>query len=88
MGFPGVPFSEELPSFVHHTDMLDYLKMYCTRYQLERFIHFNMHVEKITPLDSKAGFCGDSVRWEVNCKNTLSGEEVTEVFDAVLVCNG
>ena len=88
MGFPGFPFKQDLPSFVHHSDMLDYLKMYCAHYRLERFVHFNLHVEKVTPTEAKAGFCGDTVQWEVTSKHTLSGEKATEIFDAVLVCNG
>ena len=88
MGFPGFPFKEDLPSFVHHSDMLDYLRTYCAHYRLERFIHFNTHVERVAPVETGTGFCGDSVRWSVTSKNTLSGERGVEMFDAVLVCNG
>lgn len=68
--------------------MLEYLKMYSMHYQLDRFIQFNMHVERVVPIETKVGFCGDSVQWEVTTKHTMSGEKQAEVFDAVLVCNG
>ena len=94
MAFPGFPFSQDLPSFVHHTDMLEYLKKYTNHYKLERFISFSTLVETILPVESATkclqenGLCLDQIKWEVTSRNLISNTSTTEVFDAVLVCNG
>ncbi|KAH3772799.1 dimethylaniline monooxygenase [N-oxide-forming] 1-like [Dreissena polymorpha] len=81
MAFPGFPFPEELPSFMHHTDVQNYLERYCSHYGLERYLLFNTKVQQVTPLrrDSKT-------EWNVTyCTN---GKQHCEIFDAVMVCNG
>lgn len=93
MAFPGYPFRKELPSFVHHTDMLSYLQQYTAHYDLEKYISFCTVVEQITPVpynpkQESDGVWLDGVKWEVSSRHLPSDTSVTEVFDAILVCNG
>lgn len=94
MAFPGFSFSEDLPSFVHHTDMLTYLQKYTAHYKIEEFISFYTLIERVVPVEcaktSLPGnrLCLDQVKWKVTSRHLLSNTSRTELFDAVLVCNG
>ena len=96
MAFPGFPFRKELPSFVHHSDMLFYLQQYAAHYNLEEHISFQTLVEKVTPIpcrlkqgdDEEGSAWVDDVQWELRSRHIPSSTVVTEVFDTVLVCNG
>ena len=50
MLFPGFPFRSDLPSFVTHSDMLDYLQHYTEHYDLHKHVQFHTVVEGICPL--------------------------------------
>lgn len=50
MHFPELPFKEDLPSFVSHVDMLEYLKLYTTHFSLHKHIHFHTNVERVEPV--------------------------------------
>jgi hypothetical protein len=54
----------ELPSFPHHSDVLNYLHQYADRYNLHRFVKFNYSVEPVAPvgclrdhLNKENGYC-------------------------------
>ena len=38
MAFPDLPFPSHLPSFMHHTDVLQYLKDYTDKFDLRKYI--------------------------------------------------
>lgn len=50
MLFPGFPFKKDLPSFIQHTDMLEYLQQYSAHYDLHRYIQFRTLVERVQPV--------------------------------------
>ena len=80
MAFPDFPFQDLEESFVHHSQVLDYLKQYCEHFQLERFIQFNTMVEKVKP--------SEDTKWTVISKCLKTSQETVEEFDSVMVCNG
>ena len=49
MAFPDFPFPEEIESYLHHTQVYDYLKNYAAHFKLENFIHKNWVVKYVTP---------------------------------------
>ena len=86
MCFPGFPFSPQLPSFPHHSDVLSYLNQYAKRYNLHQFIHFECLVELIEPAHKtisprKNGF--HSHHLDVVCAEQKEEEDVGEFEDMV-----
>ena len=57
MAFPDFPFSENLPSFPYHSDVLHYLQRYAEHHNLSRLIKFRTLVEKVVPVKRDLG-CG------------------------------
>lgn len=90
MCFQDFPFDDSLPSFVHHSDVMKYLKQYAHHYQLYQFISFNTQVMRVTPLHGSTTLIGDCqvCRWEIETCNVLTGKITKDQFDIVLVCNG
>ena len=100
MQFPDLPFRKDLPSYVGHADMLEYLQQYTAHYNLHQYIHFNTLIEKVesVPVESQAvsetadpergPACLDSVKWKIQSKNLKTGALTEALYDAVLVCNG
>ena len=85
MAFPDFPFPKDLPSFVKHTEIYKYLENYAEHFQLKQHIKFSTTVEMVEPLSQEDGL----VRWKVKSRNLLHKENSeTEIFDAVMVCNG
>ncbi|OWF48026.1 flavin-containing monooxygenase FMO GS-OX5-like [Mizuhopecten yessoensis] len=85
MAFPDFPFRGDLPSYVRHGDVLEYLESYADQFDLFKYIKFSTTVIWVEPLTSP-----DKVTWQVTYK-ALSDSVVTPVtenFDAVMVCNG
>jgi len=79
MAFPGFPFASQEKSFVHHTEVLEYLEQYTEAYSLRQYIQFNTQVLKVTPKEG---------RWEVTTLELNTREETTDTYNAVVVCNG
>lgn len=50
MFFPGFPFPSHLPSFVHHSQVLDYLQAYASHYDINQFISFGTLVDQVKPV--------------------------------------
>ena len=54
MAFPDFPFDEKLPSFMRHTDVLDYLEKYAAHFNVLKFvkvysyIHTHAHIYMCT----------------------------------------
>ena len=101
MPFSGFPFDPDLPSYISHWDMLDYLKKYTAHYNLTQFIRFRTRVEHVTPVELKATKNGvwssadldreqfeDDIKWTVTTRDLVKDQWKTEEFDYVLVCNG
>jgi len=97
MFFPDFPFKKDLPSFIKHTDVLEYLKQYSMHHHLHRYIQFCTLVDKVEPVpvhvserESKpeCGILGDSVRWKLTSRSVETGVTKETMYDAVLVCTG
>ncbi|XP_033755055.1 LOW QUALITY PROTEIN: flavin-containing monooxygenase FMO GS-OX5-like [Pecten maximus] len=85
MAFPDFPFRKDLPSFVRHEDMLEYLESYADRFDLLKYIKFSTTVNSVHPQKPHS-----NVTWQVTYKTLTDSDltPVTETFDAVMVCNG
>jgi len=89
MGFPDYPFPEaKTPgrSFLHHSEVLEYLEDYATHFDLLGSIRFRtkVHLVKRKPYENK---------WEVSIENldesTGSRHHHEKLdFDAIMVCSG
>lgn len=104
MRFPDFHFDPHLPSFIHHTEMAKYLQQYAEHFNLIPYIQFNTVVRSIKPAntihvpppvgDDFYGSCelprkGFSfTQWKVTTQNLVTKEVSTEVYDAIVVCNG
>ncbi|PIK51740.1 putative flavin-containing monooxygenase FMO GS-OX-like 4-like [Apostichopus japonicus] len=87
MAFTDFPFRDTLPSFIGHADVLKYLEDYADHFKLLRHIKFWTVVESVTPIKKEES---DREKWIVKVKNVLDKSRPVEsdVFDAVIVCNG
>ena len=101
MDFPDLPFKEELPSFIGHKEMLEYLQDFATTFNLYEDIQFHTHVEKVEPVAKEtladSVQCGtgasgmginDTVKWMVQTRDLEQGTVSKEIYDIVLVCSG
>lgn len=86
MAFPQYPFKSHLPSFITHKDVLNYLTDFSNDYGINNFIKFSHRVEEIHPVytDDNKMF----PQWILTALDLGNKSEHTEVFDAVMVCNG
>ena len=103
MAYLDFQFDPHLPSYLHHTDMLNYLKDYVDHFNIMPLIHFNTVVTRITsngttytpppvgdvrfPVGSpNTSFTFE--QWKITTQNVLTKATTTEIYDAVMVCNG
>jgi len=103
IAFPDFYFDSHLPSFVSRTDVGNYLQQYTDQFQLLPHIQFNTTIVSIAcnktsykshiPGDRqypesespRSGFIFD--QWNVVTRNVHNKENVTKVYDAVLICD-
>lgn len=101
MHFPGFSFPSNLRSFIDHSDVLKYLQDYASHYELNHCIRFGTVVEQVIPVpfddqetsnlappEDDWGTFKDSIRWNVITRDVKSGQRISGLYDAVLVCNG
>jgi len=79
MAFPDFPFANQQKSFLHHSEVLEYLEQYAEAHLLHKYIQFSTQVEQVVPC--KKG-------WEVTTKQLETGQTSTTSYQAVMVCNG
>ena len=86
MSFSDFLMPDDFPPFLRHGHLLRYFRMYADAFGLIRHVRFRAEVVGVR---RTADFEG-SGRWEVKWRRQgdCADGEVTEVFDAVLVCNG
>ncbi|XP_069693152.1 uncharacterized protein [Periplaneta americana] len=84
MPFPDFPFHDTETSFVHHTDVLKYLKEYAKHYDLYKNIRLRTIVKKVSPTSTQNG----KTTWSVVVEDVEGKEEEHLQFDAIMVCNG
>ncbi|GFY40615.1 dimethylaniline monooxygenase 5 [Trichonephila inaurata madagascariensis] len=78
------PPPAEYPNYMHHNQMYEYIKSLAIKGDCVRHIKFHHETRSI----EKANDYEKTGRWRVTCRNTQTGELVTEIFDAVCVCIG
>lgn len=83
MAYSDFPPPAELPNHMHHTEVMEYLRLYADHFKLMPHIQFKTTVLKVrqTPDFAETG------QWEVDTEKP-NGEKETHVFDAVMVCTG
>jgi len=79
MAFPDFPFANQQKSFLHHSEVLEYLEQYAEAHLLSKYIQFSTQVELVVP--GKKG-------WDVTTKQLETGFTSTTSYQAVMVCNG
>ncbi|NXS32793.1 FMO4 monooxygenase, partial [Pomatostomus ruficeps] len=80
--FSDFPFPEDFPSYLPHSLVLEYFRMYARHFDLLRYIRFQTTVLSVRK-------CPDfttSGQWEVVTET--DGVRESHVFDAVMVCTG
>ncbi|XP_015930594.2 uncharacterized protein [Parasteatoda tepidariorum] len=85
MAFPDFPFPHYGGlSYIHHTQVLQYLRDYAEYFDLYKHIKFHKMVEHVKPLTCLGG----KVEWRVTYSDVLTKEKEDKMYDAVMVCNG
>ena len=77
--FSDHPMSKHWPAYLHHSQVLEYLESYASRFDLERHITFRSEVLAAQPVGHL---------WDVTIRDLASGEEQTRTYRAVIVANG
>ncbi|XP_017771385.1 PREDICTED: senecionine N-oxygenase-like [Nicrophorus vespilloides] len=80
MGFPDFPIPEQRKSYLTQAEILDFLNLYADNFELRKNIKFNRLVVKVTPLPDH--------KWKVVSVDKPSKEEIEQIYDSVMVCNG
>lgn len=81
--FSDFPPPAELPNNMHHSEVLQYLRLYAQAFNLLSHIRFQMMVLSVR---RRADFSATG-QWEVETENG-QGQRETHVFDAVIVSTG
>lgn len=80
MQFPNFHFPDTTPSYPSHEIVIDYLKSYVKKFDLEQYIKFHHKVERVIPINDK---------WKLTVTNLANrNENITAIYDAVFVCSG
>jgi dimethylaniline monooxygenase (N-oxide forming) len=84
MSYSDFPVPDEFPNFMHNSKVLEYFYMYMKHFGLEKYVHNNKEILKVSRDESsiKAG------RWRVKVKDLKEGVVSEEIFDGVLICTG
>lgn len=84
MAFSDFPPPKHFPTFLPHTYVLEYFRLYAKNFGLLNYINFKTAIESIEQ-------CPDfeqTGRWKVAYHSAITGQTVSEVFDGVMVCSG
>ncbi|XP_078527008.1 uncharacterized protein LOC144799520 isoform X2 [Lissotriton helveticus] len=89
MAYPDHPFPPNLPSFLHHSQVLAYLESYADHFKVKEHIQFRTLVEHVIPAPRPEGDADGITAWEVTVRYLGDrGGRVTHQFDAIMVCSG
>ncbi len=76
MAYPDFPFKETGKSYLHHTEVRNYLDDYCDHFGLMPFIEFNTKVVEVRPVESK----DNKTTWSVTSQNVANGGSQTRLL--------
>ncbi|XP_069088124.1 dimethylaniline monooxygenase [N-oxide-forming] 2-like isoform X3 [Pleurodeles waltl] len=82
MCYTDFPFPEDFPTYLHNTQVLEYLRMYADHFDLLKYIRFKT---KVCCVKRHADF-HTTGQWDIVTET--DGKQELNVFDAVLVCSG
>ena len=74
-----LPISPDWPTYLHHSQVLEYLELYAEAFDLERTIRFSHKVLSVR---------GEGNAWLVEVEDTRSSEVESGLFRAVVVASG
>lgn len=83
MAFSDFPVPLEYPNYMLNTYVNQYLNLYADKFNLKKHIVYRTSVKLAEPSDDY----DTTGRWRIHLEDQ-DGRARTEVFDAVLVCNG
>ncbi|KAF2089901.1 thiol-specific monooxygenase [Saccharata proteae CBS 121410] len=82
MNYSDLRFPEKTPLFPSHTIVKEYIERYAE--DVRHLIKFQTQVIDVSPVDEEDG----KSQWAVKFRELQSGNEETQIFDAVVVANG
>ena len=90
MAFPDFAFPKVRHSFLHHTEVTEYLCDYAKHFGILDSIRFNTSVKsvKAIPRQENGSRALSGTVWKVKVQDLIGGEVAEESFDGVMVCNG
>jgi hypothetical protein len=99
MQFREFPFRVKTTSssFVTHQQVAEYLHQYAKQFVLHKYIVYNCEVQQLTclsspsrlsTLDTKETWPQIRLDWKTNGEEPTKERQKSDIFDAVLVCNG
>lgn len=80
MGFPDYEMRQQRRSYIHSSEVLQFVKEYASHFEVVKHVRFEHLVEEVKPFESD--------QWEITVKDLKSNETEKMIFDYVLVCNG
>ncbi|KAK2835804.1 hypothetical protein Q5P01_016288 [Channa striata] len=83
IAFSDFPPPAEFPNHMHHTEVLQYLRLYSEAFNLLQHIHFETNVVSVR---QRSNFEATG-QWEVETERS-DGQREIHFFDAVIVCTG
>jgi len=88
MSFSDFPMPAEFPVFLRHDRLLRYFRMYADHFGLIQYIRFQTEVVEVARVADFASTGRWKVSWRQQGDDDVEHQTKTELFDAVLVCNG
>lgn len=87
MAYPEFPFPQHLPSFMPREEVNKYLEDYAMHFDLMKLIRLEHEVISVKPTYD-VNNDDEPPTWEVVVKNVRNNTTHSNIFDAVVVCNG
>ena len=84
MCYSDCPIPTDFPIFMHNTKVQEYFRLYADKFDMHKYITFNMEILKVEPTEDFE----TTGQWAVKIQNRKTEEVKDEVFDAVMVCTG
>lgn len=84
MAYSDFPPPKSFPNFMHHTELLQYFKLYAEHFKLLPFIKFCHRVWEVKP----ATDYDETGKWMIKVVNEENGNQIEDEVNAVMVCVG
>ncbi|XP_048214143.1 flavin-containing monooxygenase 5-like [Perognathus longimembris pacificus] len=80
--FSDFPMPDHYPNYLHHSKMMEYIRMYASHFGLINYIQFQTKVCRV----KKRPDFSSSGQWEVVVE--MDGKQKTCIFDGIMICSG